>query len=75
MKHIYKKAESGNLINIRTMKQEIDQDDVLSRLDDTSRDINPYTELIVNNAKKTGTIWSNGTVVNIKQHSQLHTIW
>ena len=38
------------------MKQEIDQDQELNRLDDTSRDSNPYRELIVNNAEKTDTI-------------------
>ena len=38
------------------MKQEVDQDGELSRLEDTSRDINPYRELIVNNAEKTDTI-------------------
>ena len=34
------KVESGNVINIDTIKQEMEQD--LDRLDDTSRDINPY---------------------------------
>ena len=34
------------------LKQEIEQDGELNRLDDTSRDINPYRELIVNNAEK-----------------------
>ena len=33
-RHIYKKVESGNIININTPKQEIDQDCELSRLDD-----------------------------------------
>ena len=35
------KVESGNIININALKQEIDQDYELSRLDDTRRDINP----------------------------------
>ena len=43
--------------NISKMKQEIDQDWELNRLDDTSRDINPYRELIVINAEKTDTIY------------------
>ena len=37
-KHIYKKVESGNVINISTIKQETDQDQELNRLDDTSGD-------------------------------------
>ena len=32
--------------------QEIEQDQELNRLDDTSRDVNPYKELMVNNAEK-----------------------
>ena len=39
-RQIYKKVESGNIIDVNTLKQEIDQE--LNRLDDTSRDINPY---------------------------------
>ena len=51
-RHTYKKVESGNVINTNTLKQEIKQDQELSKLDDTSGDINPYRELIVNNAEK-----------------------
>ena len=40
------------------MKQEIDQDQELNRLDDTSGDINPYRQLIVNNAEKVDTFLS-----------------
>ena len=40
------------------MKQELDHDWELNRLDDKNRDINPYRELIVNNAEKTDTILS-----------------
>ena len=43
-RHICKKVESGTIININTLKQEIDQDEELNRLDDTSGDINPYRE-------------------------------
>ena len=31
----------GNIININTLKQEIKQDQELSRLDDTSGEVNP----------------------------------
>ena len=55
---MYKKVESLNIINISSIKQEIDQDWELNRLDDTSGDINPYRQLIVNNAEKVDTILS-----------------
>ena len=41
---------------IDTIKQEKDQD--LDRLDDTSGDINPYCEIIVNKAERDNTILS-----------------
>ena len=40
------------------IKQGIDQDQELNRLDDTSGDINPYRELKVNNAEKLDTTLS-----------------
>ena len=48
--HMYKKVESGSIINIDTIKQETEQD--LDRLDDISGDINPYGYIIVNNAER-----------------------
>ena len=57
-KHIYKKVELGNVINITALKQDTDQERELNRLVDTSRDTNPYRELIVNNAEKVDTILS-----------------
>ena len=57
-RYVYKKVESGNIINISTLKQEIDQNQELNRLDDTSGDINPYRELIVNNVEKVETVLS-----------------
>ena len=57
-RHIYKKVELGDIINISTMKQDIDQDQELNRLYDTSGDVNSYRELTVINAEKTNTILS-----------------
>ena len=57
-KHMYKKVELGNVVNISALKQETDQDRELNRLYDTSRDNNPYRELIVNNAEGVDTILS-----------------
>ena len=76
-RHVYKKVESGNIININTLKQEIDQEWELSRLDDTDWDINPYRPLIVNNAEKVETVLSQmeqwsifSNVVNYLQHDK-----
>ena len=48
--YIYRKVESGNFINKNTIRQEIDQDIELDKMDDTSGGENLYRELIVNNA-------------------------
>ena len=73
-RHVYKKVESGNIININTLKKEIEQDWELSKLDDTSRDINPYRELIVNNKEKTETVLSQmeqwSILSNVVNHIQ-----
>ena len=50
--YIYKKVELGSLINKNTMKEEIDLDVQLNRMDDNSGDENAHRELIVNNAGK-----------------------
>ena len=44
-RHVNKKLESGSIINVDTLKQEIDQD--IDRTDDTNGEINPYCEIIV----------------------------
>ena len=56
--YIYRKVESGNVINKNMMRQDIDQDAELDKMDDTSGDENPYRELIVNNADKIETTLS-----------------
>ena len=83
--YVYRKVESGNLINKSTMRQEIDQDIELDKMDDTSGDENPYRELIVNNASKIETTLSQmeqwsipSNVINYVQYDiypkNLHTI-
>ena len=57
-RHVYKKVKSGNMININTLKQEIEQDWELSKLDNIGGDINPYRELIINNAEEIDTVLS-----------------
>ena len=51
-RHIYKKVETGEIINIDMVKHEIEQEKQLSRMDDDSGEVNPYRELVVNNAEK-----------------------
>ena len=50
--NVYKKTESGEVINTETLHQELEQERQLNRIDDTSKETNPYKELIVNNAEK-----------------------
>ena len=73
--HIYKKVESGSIINIDTIKQEMDQD--LYRFNDTDGEINPYCKIIVNKAKRDDTIlsqieqwWILSNVVNYIQYDR-----
>ena len=51
-RYIYKKTESGEIINTETVQQELDQERQLDRIDDPSGETNPYKELIVNNVEK-----------------------
>ena len=48
-RHVYKKTESGEIINTETLHQEMEQERQLNRIYDTNRETNPYKELIVNN--------------------------
>ena len=74
---IYKKVELGCLINKNTVKEELDTDAELARMDDNNGDENPYRDLIVNNADRVEmshspmeqrSILSN--VINYVQHSR-----
>ena len=51
-RYIYRKIETGEIINTDAIEQEIEQERQLDKMDDTSRETNPYKELIVNNAEK-----------------------
>ena len=50
--YINKKVGLGSLINKDMIKEEIDSDAELDKIDNNSGDENPYRELIVNNASK-----------------------
>ena len=80
-KHIYKKVETGQTINVDTMKLEMEQEKQLSQMDDDNGEANPYRELIVNNAEKIEmqktqmeqwSILSNS--LNYVQHSKFNSI-
>ena len=51
-RYIFRKVETGEIINTDTIKQEIEQEKQLNKIDDTNGEINPFQELIVNNAGK-----------------------
>ena len=52
MKFIYKKVELGSLINKNTVKEKLDTDVELDRMDDNNGDENLYRDLVVNNADR-----------------------
>ena len=47
-----KSQESGEIINMETVQQELEQERQLNKIDDTNGETNPYRELTVNNAEK-----------------------
>ena len=53
-RHIYKKVESGSVVNINTMKEELEQD--IDKIDDTNGKINPHHNIIVNETERDNTI-------------------
>ena len=55
-RHIYKKVETGDIIKVDTIRQEIEQD--IDRMDYASGDINQYCEIIVNKAERDNMILS-----------------
>ena len=66
-RHIYKKVGTGEIINVDMVKHEIEQEKQLSQMDDDSGEVNPYRELVVNNAEKIENAKNpDGTVVNTK---------
>ena len=65
---VYKKRESGEMINTETLQEELEHERQLNKIDDTNGDTNLYKEMIVNNAEKIEpllaqmrqwSIWSN----------------
>ena len=80
-RHIYKKVETGGIINVDTVKHEIEQEKQLSRMDDDSGEVNMYGEFVANNAEKIEmqknqmeqwSILSN--LLNYVQHSKFNSM-
>ena len=74
---IYKKVKLGSLINKNTIKEELDVDAEVDRMDDNNGGENPYRDLVVNNVDRVElshspteqwSILSN--VINYVQHSR-----
>ena len=73
--YVYKKTELGEIINTETLQQDLEHNRQLNRIDDTGGEINPYKELIVNDAEKLEPLLAQMEQWSIfKQHTQLHTI-
>ena len=51
-RYVYKKRESGEIINTETIQQELEHERQLNKTDDTNGETNLYRQLIVNNAGK-----------------------
>ena len=76
--YIYKKVELGSLINKDMIKEEINSEEELDKIDDNSGDENLYRELIVNNVGKVENTLSQmeqwsilSNVINYVQYSKI----
>ena len=79
--YVYKKVEMGEMINVNTIQQEMEQEEQLNKIDDTYGEANPYQEFIVNNAEKIEPLmtqmeqWSIlSNVLNYIQHDRHDTM-
>ena len=79
--YVYKKVETGKMINTDTIQQEMEQAEQLNKVDDMNGETNPCQELIVNNVEKIEPLmmqmehWSIFTnILNYTQHDRHHTM-
>ena len=80
-KYIYKKVETGEIINMDMIQQEIEQEKQLGRIDDTGRETNPYKEFIVTNTEKIEPLMTQmeqlsilSNILNYVQHSRFNSM-
>ena len=73
--------EASKIINADIIQQEIEQEEQLHRIDDMNGEVNPYQELIVNNAERIEPLmtqmeqWSIlSNVLNYVQHDRHHIV-
>ena len=63
--YVYKKTESGEMINVDTIQQEIEQEEQLNKIDDMSGETNPYREHDSKQCRENrATNDTNGTMVS-----------
>ena len=69
------------MLNTDTVQQEIEQEKQLNRIDDDNGEINPYRELVVNNAERTEPLMTQmeqrsilSNVLNYVQHSKFNSM-
>ena len=79
--YVYKKVETGKMINTDTIQQVMEQEEQLNKIDDMNGETNPYQELIVNNAERIEPLmmqmeqWSIlSNTLNYIQHERHHTM-
>ena len=79
--YVYKKVETGKIINTDAIQQEMEQEEQLNKIDDMSGETNPYQEFIVNNAEKIEPLmtqmeqWSIlSNILDYIQHDRHHTV-
>ena len=80
-RYIYKKVETGEMISMDTIQKETEQEKQLSKIDDMNGEINPYRELIGNNAERAEPLmtqmeqWSIlSNTLNYVQHSKFNSM-
>ena len=78
---MHKKVEMGEMINVNSIQQEMEQEEQLNKIDDMSRKTNLYRESTVTNAEKIEPLmtqmeqWSIlSNVLNYIQHDRHHTM-
>ena len=80
-RYIYKKIETGEMINTDMIQQEIEHGKQLSKIDDMNGEINPHRELIVNNTERTEPLMTQmeqwpilSNILNYVQHSKFNSM-
>ena len=57
-KHIYKRVQTEDVVNVDTIKQELEPDKI-DKMDDANGKINPYHEIITNKVERDNIIVSH----------------